>query len=57
MGPISHEGRLPIGEILDALILYLNDIEDLEEVVDDVMEKRNAKRNQRLAKDRERKRK
>jgi hypothetical protein len=53
---VSATGRLPIGEILDALIFYLNDIGHWQEVMDDVMEKRNAKRNQRLAKDRDRKR-
>jgi hypothetical protein len=52
----NAESRLPIGEILDALILYTEDLNEWEDIEDWVQSQRKGQKKLRLAKDRDRKR-
>jgi hypothetical protein len=52
----NAKSRLPVGEILDALILETEDVSEWEAVADLAQSQREARRKGRLAKDRDRKR-
>jgi hypothetical protein len=52
----NAKSRLSVGEILDALILYTEELNEWEEIADLVRSERRGQREFRLAKDRERKR-
>jgi hypothetical protein len=52
----NAKSRLPVGEILDALILYTEEMNDWEDIADDAKSQRESRREGRLAKDRDRKR-
>ena len=52
----NKKSRLPVGEILDALILYSETRNDWDDIADRVKVQRECRREHRLFKDRERKR-
>jgi hypothetical protein len=52
----NAKSRLPVGEILDALISYTEELNEWDEIADWVQSERKGQRKLRLAKDRDRKR-
>jgi hypothetical protein len=52
----NAKSRLPVGEMLDALILYTESLNEWEDISDWVQSQRKCRREHRLIKDRNRKR-